>query len=95
MRMKKISVRCCVDLGFNDLFGFNYERSDPISVLSVIFVCLHSSFFTLHSSLFTSQISFVSLINASCFLCGFLRFHELTVSMILAISSWSSVSFAR
>ena len=36
MRMKKIFVRCCVDLGFNDLSGFNYERSDPISVLSVI-----------------------------------------------------------
>ena len=23
MRMEKNSVRCCVDLGFNDLFGFN------------------------------------------------------------------------
>ena len=63
MRMKKIFVRCCVDLGFNDLSGFNYERSDPISVLSVIFVCLHSSLFTLHSSLLSSMHSvfFLSL----------------------------------
>ena len=29
MRMKKISVRCCVDLGFNDLFGLNAFTLSP------------------------------------------------------------------
>ena len=29
MRMKKNSVRCCVDLGFNDLFGFNAFTLSP------------------------------------------------------------------
>ena len=29
MRMEKISVRCCVDLGFNDLFGLNAFTLSP------------------------------------------------------------------
>ena len=45
MRMKKISVRCCVDLGFNDLYGIfltsgykigttngNRKRTNPTDV---------------------------------------------------------------
>ena len=40
MRMEKIFVRCCVDLGFNDLSGF----------------ILHSSFFTYHSSFSTLNV---------------------------------------
>ena len=29
MRREKISVRCCVDLGFNDLFGLNAFTLSP------------------------------------------------------------------
>ena len=29
MRMEKIFVRCCVDLGFNDLFGLNAFTLSP------------------------------------------------------------------
>ena len=36
MRMEKISVRCCVDLGFNDL-SINIGRASPDpSVLSLV-----------------------------------------------------------
>ena len=29
MKREKISVRCCVDLGFNDLFGLNAFTLSP------------------------------------------------------------------
>ena len=59
MRMEKISVRCCVDLGFNDLSGFILHSSFLTLHFHLLFI-LHSSFFTLNVGVLEVSPSYLS-----------------------------------